>query len=98
MKTESYFLALYVMVANAADAYLTDIAVTSGLATELNPLMAYLLDIGSGTFYITKLCMVSIAVILLLCIKDQPAAQKSLWAGSIIYTIVLLIHVICLFL
>ena len=82
MKRKSILLASYIMIANVADAYLTDVAVTSGLATELNPIMNYLLDIGSGTFFFTKILMVSMAIVLLCCIKNQKAARKALWTGS----------------
>lgn len=98
MKTKSTLLALYIMIANVIDAYLTNIAVMSGSAIELNPLMNYLLDFGSWAFFITKICMVSIAVTLLLYIKDRPAAQKSLLIGSGIYTLVIFIHIIGLLL
>jgi len=94
MKVKPSFLSLYIMIANIADAYLTDVAVTNGSATELNPLMNYLLGISSGMFYVTKICMISLAVVLMLFIKDKPAAQKTLWAGATIYTLVLLIHCI----
>jgi len=85
-------LALYIMFANALDAYLTHIAVYEGEARELNPLMNYMLDDSIEDFYFVKIGVVSLALILLLRMKEKTLSSKVLMIAAVIYTVVLAIH------
>jgi len=85
-------LALYIMFANALDAYLTHIAVYEGEARELNPLMNYILDDSIEDFYFVKIGVVSLALILLLRMKEKTLSSKVLMIAAVIYTVVLAIH------
>lgn len=92
MQLRTPLLALYIMFANALDAYLTHIAVYEGEARELNPLMNYILDDSIEDFYFVKIGVVSLALILLLRMKEKTLSSKVLVIAAVIYTVVLAIH------
>jgi len=92
MQLRTPLLALYIMFANALDAYLTHIAVYEGEARELNPLMNYILDDSVEDFYFVKIGVVSLALILLLRMKEKTLSSKVLMIAAVIYTVVLAIH------
>lgn len=92
MQLRTPLLALYIMFANALDAYLTHIAVYEGEARELNPLMNYMLDDSIEDFYFVKIGVVSLALILLLRMKEKTLSSKVLMIAAVIYTVVLAIH------
>jgi len=92
MQLRTPLLALYIMFANALDAYLTHIAVYEGEARELNPLMNYMLDDSIEDFYFVKIGVVSLALILLLRMKEKTLSSKVLVIAAVIYTVVLAIH------
>ena len=92
MQLKTPLLALYVMSANALDAYLTHVAVFEGEARELNPLMDYILSVSVEDFYFVKIGVVSLAMILMLRMKDQELASKVLMIAAAVYTVVLVIH------
>jgi hypothetical protein len=92
MQLRTPLLALYIMFANALDAYLTHIAVYEGEARELNPLMNYILDDSVEDFYFVKIGVVSLALILLLRMKEKTLSSKVLVIAAVIYTVVLAIH------
>lgn len=86
-------MGLYIIVTNAFDAFLTESAVLSGAAIELNPLMAELLYYDDGSFLLVKTTLVSLAVILLLQFKKRKLSKLALFTGCVVHTAILLIHI-----
>jgi len=90
--SKNYILAIYVMIANFFDALWTHQAIEKGNAEELNPLMDFLLSHQTYTFYIVKLGLVTLGVILLIRLRSHKASFAALAFVSIVYTVVLGIH------
>jgi len=86
------FLALYILLANYLDAIFTHQSVASGEATELNPLMNVLLESGLEYFFLVKIGLVSLAMILLLHLPQKKLIKKWLLLAAGIYSCILFIH------
>ena len=91
-RTKSLILVLYIVIANLVDAILTYTAVTAGEASEMNPLMEFLLDLGGIYFFLVKISLVTLGLILLLLSQNQKIAHYALWVCAATYTIILTVH------
>jgi len=91
-RTKNLALIFYIVVANLADAILTYSAVSSGKASELNPLMAFLLEANAVYFFLVKLLLVTLGLVLLFLSKNQKLACYALWVCAAAYTVILIVH------
>lgn len=76
------------LVLNLFDAFLTLIWVTSGLATEANPVMAEVMGHGPAAFVLSKIALVSLAVLLLWRNRDALTARLALIPVAMLYAFV----------
>tara|TARA_R100000152_G_C6724697_1_gene150134 strand:+ start:64 stop:405 length:342 start_codon:yes stop_codon:yes gene_type:complete len=88
-----YFLCL-VFAANLADAYLTLTWIEMGVATEANPIMAYLLDHGSEWFITGKVLSVSTACYILDRLKDHRGAKFVAMLSCLLYLGIVAFHIL----
>jgi hypothetical protein len=86
------FLFFYIFVLNLADAVLTHYSVGNKLATEQNPLMDYLLEISPSLFYICKLILVVLGLVLLKRLGRSPGTQFALVLCAAVYTWIMTVH------
>ena len=85
------WLAVYVLVANVLDAWLTLWWVNLGVATESNPLLKDLVDRPTD-FVVAKLLLVSFGVLFLWGHRRQTLAFFGLFAAALTYSYVLAHH------
>jgi hypothetical protein len=77
------FLAITaILVLSILDAVLTLIVIQRG-ATELNPVMAYFLELGTPTFIIAKYLLTSVGVCILLIFKNVFLARIKIYTHSL---------------
>jgi hypothetical protein len=81
-----------ILILNLFDATFTLLWVSSGLATEANPIMAYVLGIGPGAFLFTKLGVVTLAVGLLARYPRRLAARFGVLPVLLVYGCVVATH------
>jgi hypothetical protein len=77
---------------NLIDAVATAIWVSTGIASEINPLMASLLGVGSSFFIIAKLTIVSLCVLLIWRLKMAKTAKLFVLPVFMAYLCVVAIH------
>jgi hypothetical protein len=88
------FLGAAVLVLNLIDGVITLALVTTGTATEANPLMAVALeDWGPVPFMMVKLAMVSLGVLLLWRLRHRRSALVAMGSAAAVYAALLLYHV-----
>ena len=80
------------LVFNLIDAVLTLALVSSGLAVEANPIMAFFLEVGPLTFMAAKIALVSLGVGVLWHFKRYQLALVGTLAVFGIYTTLLAYH------
>tara|TARA_Y100000310_G_C20673515_1_gene811559 strand:+ start:466 stop:756 length:291 start_codon:yes stop_codon:yes gene_type:complete len=78
---------------NLIDAVATAIWVSTGVASEINPLMANLLGIDSSLFILTKLTIVSLCVLLIWRLKMAKSAKLFVLPVFIAYLCVVGVHI-----
>lgn len=76
---------LFLLMLSISDAYLTLILVNAHIATEGNPIMAFLLQHSSITFFLGKLLFTSIAVFIFCVFNHFGTTKISLALAIIIY-------------
>ncbi len=91
---------LYCLVAtvilNTADAYFTWVALSNG-ASEMNPLMLFLITLGFFWFFLFKILVVnSAAVILAYLGREYKVAKLGFTLTSIAYLVICVRHVMML--
>tara|TARA_Y100001973_G_C5132980_1_gene298801 strand:+ start:42 stop:338 length:297 start_codon:yes stop_codon:yes gene_type:complete len=91
-KIKFHILAVYLFLANLADAFLTHRSVSSGEAEELNPLMAHLLELGPLYFFFVKTMLVLLGIVLLAKSKNRKWSYCALAICSVAYTLILFVH------
>jgi hypothetical protein len=82
-----------ILLLNLADTMLTILWVTSGTASEANPLMRELVELGPIPFAATKLAMVSFAIFLLWRWREHPWTRPASVGAMVLYFGVLILHV-----
>lgn len=87
-----------VFVLNLADALLTWFWVSRNLATEANPLMAYLLNEGPFWFLLGKMSLVSFGLLLLWKFREARTALPSTLVVFFVYFSILIYHTYGVFL
>ena len=95
--TSEHFLWLYgivqaLLVLNVLDAILTIAEVTSGRATEANPLMAGLVHSEPVFFAFVKILLVSLGSYLLWRFRQRASAVCAIFVAFMAYYFVLLYH------
>src|SRR5918997_6688799 len=83
---------LLLFLLNWLDAQLTILWVRSGVATEGNGLMAYLLDLGNAPFLLTKLAVGALVAYTLYRFKDIRLARRGLRLALGLYLALMLVH------
>ena len=81
----------FIMIANLADAGFTLYWVETGLATEWNPVMRYVLN-WPEVFVLTKVALVTLGVLLLWLQRRQPLAFVGLLLGNIGLCVAMAVH------
>jgi hypothetical protein len=84
-------LVVAILVLNVLDALFTLVWVQRG-GSEGNPLMAWILDLGSSAFLIQKTFVVGLWLLLLVVHKNFRLARLGLWALAGIYSLLILYH------
>ena len=87
---DNYSLRLFItllllLILSISDAYLTLTLVKTCSATELNPIMAFYLELGSITFFVQKFLFTSVAVLILCVFNHFAVARISLTLAIILY-------------
>ncbi len=83
--SQSHFIAIVlILFLSVADAILT-IVLTNHGATEINPIMAYYLDVGPYTFLSVKYSLTSVGLIVLLMLRNNFLKPIRIYAGSLFY-------------
>lgn len=91
---DSFQLALILLLLlNFADALFTLHWVTTGVATEANPVMAWALDHGAEFFLLSKLLIVTSGVALLWRHADRPSVRLAAVPAFVLYSLVVGMHV-----
>jgi hypothetical protein len=78
---------------NVIDAAVTLFWVSTGRASEANPLMAPLLDANAVVFVLVKLSLVMLGVLLLWRLRRHPLAVVGILLVFVAYYVALLLHV-----
>ncbi len=73
-----------ILFLSVVDAVLTIVLINHG-ANEVNPIMAYCLDIGPYTFLIIKYSLTSVGLIVLLMLRNIFIKPIRIYTGSIFY-------------
>ena len=81
-----------IVIMNLLDATLTVFWLSSGAATEANPLMETLFDIGSVPFVLGKMFLVSAGIHLLWLHRDRALAVIGVFGIFMLYYLTLLYH------
>jgi hypothetical protein len=84
-------LSLLMIFLNLVDALFTLRHISHG-ATELNPLMAGLLDTGTGSFVVVKHLLVSLSVIAILIHPRAKVAGTVLMGGTALFGLIAVWH------
>ena len=80
---QNLFLAITtILLLSILDAFLTLIVIQRG-ATELNPVMAYFLELGTPTFIVAKYILTSIGVLILLIFKNVFLSKIKIYTHSL---------------
>lgn len=87
-----HVLVLTIFVMNIADGLLTIVWVFSDLATEANPVMAYLLKVHPGVFMAGKLGMICGSLCILLQYRHRLSAILALFFALFLYSAILAYH------
>jgi hypothetical protein len=82
-----FILILIVVFLSMVDAILTLFLVNNG-ATEINPIMAYCLSLGSSTFILAKYALTCISVLMLLILSNVFIARIQIYAKTIFHYII----------
>ena len=83
---------LLLFLLNWLDAQLTILWVRTGVATEGNGLMAYLLDIGNAPFLLTKLLVGALVAYTLYRFYNVRLARRGLGLALGLYLALMLVH------
>ena len=83
-----------IFIANLIDAYLTLKWINIGIATEANPIMDYLLDMGGGWFVIGKVFAISIACFILWNLRNFKSAKIVALLACLLYISIIIFHII----
>ena len=82
---------------NLLDAHYTYTGVTEGYLEELNPIMDYLLVLGSVEFFACKLLLVLLATVFLYIRRSHRLARLVIWSGCVLYSAIGCLHYFHLF-
>jgi hypothetical protein len=88
-----YGIVLALLFMNLLDALLTSVWLSSGIATESNPLMAELIGWGWAPFAAGKVALVSLGAYLLWRRRSHPLAVVGIFVSFVVYYAVLVQHV-----
>jgi hypothetical protein len=83
--SQSHFIAIVlILFLSVIDAILT-IVLTNNGATEINPIMAYYLDVGPFTFLSVKYSLTSVGLFVLLIFRNIILKPTRIYAGYLFY-------------
>jgi len=85
-------LIFFLILLNVLDGVLTITWVSSGMASEVNPLMDRLIQIHPVVFMTTKVTLVSLGALLLWRFRDHALAVGSLYLCVAAYSLLVLYH------
>lgn len=90
--TELLFPTLLIMGLCAFDAMATLLHISERVASELNPFMAYAINLGPMKFFILKYLLTFLGVLILVIHQSFPKVKSALWGILICYLILGLFH------
>jgi hypothetical protein len=90
MKTN---LCFFILLANFLDASITDIGLKFNVITEANPIMHYVYYNSLIGFYSLKFVLPCLLIWLVILMKDSYLTPYLLTSTSVIYAVILLLHV-----
>jgi hypothetical protein len=73
-----------ILLLSVADAVLTVLLISHG-AVEINPVMAFYLDVGPYTFLFVKYALTSVGLLILLVCRNRFLNSMGITAGAFIY-------------
>jgi hypothetical protein len=88
-----FFAITTILVLSILDAVLTLIVIQRG-ATELNPVMAYFLELGTPTFIIAKYLLTSVGVLILLIFKNVFLTRIKIYTHSLFPCVIFVFMVV----
>jgi hypothetical protein len=88
-----FFAITTILVLSILDAVLTLIVIQRG-ATELNPVMAYFLELGTPTFIIAKYLLTSVGVLILLIFKNVFLTRIKIYTHSLFPCVIVVFMVV----
>ena len=88
-----FFAITTILVLSILDAVLTLIVIQRG-ATELNPVMAYFLELGTPTFIIAKYILTSVGVFILLIFKNVFLTRIKIYTHSLFPCVIFVFMVV----
>ena len=80
------------VILNLVDAIFTLVVVSAGLAVEANPLMDVLLEQGAVAFMLTKVSLVSLAILLFWRLRRRRLAVAGIVASVVVYSCIAAYH------
>jgi hypothetical protein len=92
MQMKNEHLAIYVVILNCADAYLTHRFVCAGVAEELNPLTRWLLCLGPEYFFFVKIFAGTFGVLFLYHHRRRRLADFALKICAVTYSAIIFLH------
>lgn len=92
MKSDLLPQAVFLFLLSFADAFFTWIGVKDGLIEEANPLMDHLLGFSATAFFLVKLALPLLLIVLVPRLNGSLIFRVSLLVAVISYTSVFLLH------
>jgi len=86
------FPVLFIMLLCSFDAGATLLHINKNVATEANPLMAYLIEISPMKFFMIKYFATFLGVLILMTHHWLPRVRSALWGIVVCYVIIGLFH------
>ena len=85
-------IALLILIMNFIDGLSTLYLVNTQIATESNPLMAFLMNTHPLLFIAIKILLVTICTAVLIKYKDYKLSKIGLWIGFAVYLFIICWH------
>lgn len=91
--TELFISLLTLVILNIIDGYLTLELIHANAVTEANPIMAFYLDIGTGSFFAAKFLFTTVSVVIFCLCKNFVATKIGLLSSLILYALIVMYEI-----
>lgn len=82
-----------IFIFNAADALCTIVWLESGLATEANPLLAWMFAFHPALFFVAKMTLVALGLVLLARYRHHALARGGAYLLFMLFTLLICYHI-----